>query len=350
MQLSRGAGEVVWIRVEGRPFRVGNAKVLGAIARVTDVTRQKRRESVIREIALQDPLTGLPNRTLLLERLTHDLARAKRHLHHQFAVLFLDLDRLKLVNDSFGHAAGDELLAVVATRLRSCLRPEDTVARIGGDEFVVLLKGMEETADATRVAERILSDLAEPIQVSDYLASTSGSIGIVLSTAAYANPEQLPPRCGYRDVSAQSSGRGQYEIFDPELHRLATSRLRSEAELRRALERSEFRVHFQPIVALESRRIVGLEALLRWEHPDRGLLLPADFIELADKSNMILPIGRWVLSHACLRLRTWREQYRESAPKWIAVNLSSKQFLQPGLLAQIREVLRETSVAPDSSA
>jgi diguanylate cyclase (GGDEF)-like protein len=328
-------------------MRSAAGEVVGVVTVLTDVSERHERERMIREAALLDPLTALPNRTLLSERISHASARARRHPESRFAVLFLDVDHLKWVNDSFGHAAGDELLTAVAGRLRACVRPEDTLARIGGDEFAVLLEGIEDSTDATRVCERILGELAKPIQVADLEMSTSASIGIVVESSSNRGPDELLRDADAAMYRAKALGGGRCEIFDRELQRLVSSRLTAEQELRRAVERDELVLHYQPIVALGTRQVVGLEALLRWQHPERGLLLPAEFISIAEGTNLILPIGRWVLSTACGQLHDWRARYFDRAPRWVAVNLSSKQFLQPGLLAQVKQALREASLRPD---
>ncbi|HET7273979.1 MAG TPA: EAL domain-containing protein [Longimicrobiaceae bacterium] len=348
VQLHSPHADAGWLRVSSVPLTLGEQGVVGSITTFADITRAKQTERSIRESALLDPLTGLPNRTLLVERITNAIARARRHAQQQYAVLFLDLDRLKRVNDSFGHAAGDELLIEVASRLRSSMRPEDTIARIGGDEFAILLEGIAESADATRVAQRIQQDLATPIQAGGYEASASASIGIVLGTAGYETPEQLLRDADTAMYRAKSTGRGRYEIFDRELHRVVTARLRDEAELRRALDGDEFRLHYQPIVALGTSKMVGIEALLRWQHPERGMLYPDDFIPLAESSNLILPIGRWTMSRACSHFCEWREQFGKHAPAWVAVNLSSKQFLQPGLVLEVQQVLSEFDLGVDA--
>ncbi len=348
IQVSSPNADARWLRISSVPLTLGDQRVVGFITTFADITRAKQTERSIRESALRDPLTGLPNRTLLVERITNAIARAMRHAHQQYAVLFLDLDRLKRVNDSFGHAAGDELLVEVANRLRSCIRPEDTVARIGGDEFAILLEGMAESTDATRVACRIQQDLAAPICAGDYEARASASIGIVLGTGAYETPEQLLRDADTAMYRAKSTGRGRYEIFDRQLHRVVTARLRDEAVLRRALEADEFRLHYQPIVALDTSMMVGIEALLRWEHPERGILYPDEFIPLAESSNLILAIGRWTMSEACRHLYEWKQRFGTNAPLWVAVNLSSKQFLQPSLTLEVEQVLSESQLGPDA--
>src|SRR5215210_486174 len=281
---------------------------------------------------LHDSLTGLPNRSLFTERLRHSMRRTARHPDDVFAVLFLDLDRFKEVNDNLGHFAGDELLRAVARRLEACLRPEDTVARLSGDEFAILLESISETSDAGRVAERIEEALSFPINLGGAEITTSASMGIVTSSMSQEQPEQLLRSADMAMYRAKAAGRARYEMFDRAMHTDALERLQLETDLRRAVESGEFTLHYQPLVSLRTGRITGLEALVRWQHPVRGLVHPAEFIPVAEETGLIVPIGRWVLTEACTRIREWQKQFPRAEPLTIGVNLSVKQFSQPDLI------------------
>ncbi|MFN2603164.1 MAG: EAL domain-containing protein [Gemmatimonadaceae bacterium] len=295
---------------------------------------------------LHDALTGLPNRSLFTERLRHSMRRTARHPDDMFAVLFLDLDRFKEVNDNLGHFAGDELLRAVARRLEACLRPEDTVARLSGDEFAILLESITDTSDAGRVAERIEEALSFPINLGGAEITTSASMGIVTSSMSQEQPEQLLRSADMAMYRAKAAGRARYEMFDRAMHTDALIRLQLETDLRRAVEQGEFRLHYQPLVSLRTGRITGLEALLRWEHPQRGLVQPSDFIPIAEETGLIVRIGRWVLTEACRQLKAWQEAHPREDPLSMNVNLSIKQFSQPDLLDQIANVLRVTGIPP----
>ena len=313
----------------------------------------ERRESqeMLLHTTLHDALTGLPNRTLFMERLRHAVLRARRHPEFLFAVLFLDLDRFKVINDSLGHAAGDALLIGVAERLKSATRPEDTVARLGGDEFAVLLEGIASPSDAGRVAKRIQAGLASSIDLGGYEVFTSVSVGIVLSSALDATPELMVRNADMAMYRAKARGGAGYQMFDRQMHASALARLQLETDLRHAMERNEFRLDYQPIVSLETGRVAGLEALIRWHHPERGLVPPNDFIPVAEETGLIVRLGRWVLTEACRHIAEWRRTAPAgfssgSEPLAVSVNLSARQFAEPDLAQQIATVLRETGTDP----
>jgi diguanylate cyclase (GGDEF)-like protein/PAS domain S-box-containing protein len=310
-----------------------------------DVTERKRVESRLLHHALHDPLTGLPNRHFFMERLAGALLRYHRREGGLFAVLFLDLDRFKVVNDSLGHHVGDELLQVIGERLRGTLRGSDTVARFGGDEFAVLLEGLESLDEATCIAERLSAVLAAPINLSGYEVFTSASIGIALCSAGLDRPEYMLRNADVAMYQAKGSGAARYEIFDRGMHAQALARLQMETDLRRALSRDEFRLHYQPIVDLRTGRIAGLEALLRWEHPERGLIAPAEFISIAEETGVILPLGDWVLREACRQLATWRGEFRQARIA-MSVNLSAKQFGHADLVERICSALEDADLDP----
>ena len=292
--------------------------------------------------AFSDALTRLANRALLLDRLGSALKRRIRHPDYLFAVLFLDLDRFKLVNDSLGHNIGDELLRAVARRLEKCLRPQDTVARLGGDEFTMFLEDIKDETDATRVAERVHKELRNPFQVDGHEVFTTSSIGIALSSTGYVQPEDLLRDADTAMYRAKALGRACYSMFDTTMHERAVALLQLDHDLRRALERKEFRLHYQPIVRLETAEPIGFEALLRWEHPGRGLVSPAEFIPLAEETRLIVPIGHWVLEEACRQARAWEAQFGSDLP--VSVNLSGRQFSQPDLVGQITQILQQFSL------
>jgi diguanylate cyclase (GGDEF)-like protein/PAS domain S-box-containing protein len=313
-----------------------------------DITGRRHMEEQLRYDALHDALTGLPNRLLFLERLAHAILRAKRRPGYQFAVLFLDLDRFKVINDSLGHHVGDELLVAVAQRLQHCLRTLDTVARLGGDEFAILLDDIHGAEDATRIAERIRAELSAPVNLSGFDVFTSASVGIALSSSSYERPEYLLRNADMAMYRAKAAGQARFEVFDRTMHAQALTRLQLETDLRRALERQEFRLHYQPIVCLESGRIRAVEALIRWAHPDRGWMSPDDFIPVAEETGAILPIGEWVLREACRQAREWQDHLLDGEPLLLGVNLSAKQFSQADLVEIIGRVLEETGLPPRS--
>jgi diguanylate cyclase (GGDEF)-like protein len=293
--------------------------------------------------ALHDPLTELPNRALLLDRLAHALARAAR-TGSSVVVLFLDLDTFKTINDSLGHAAGDELLAAVARRLIGCVRPGDTAARFGGDEFVVLLEDVE-TEDVAAAAQRILDALREPFELEQREVFASASIGIAIGRSEADDLIRNADLALYR---AKTRGKGGYEVFEPEMHTAMVERLDLEGDLQRALQRKEFTLHYQPMFKLRTGEIAGIEALVRWRHPERGMLQPKDFIEIAEESRMILPLGRWVLHEACRQAVRWRARHRAYPALALGVNLSSAQLAEPVLVDEVSAALQESGLDPQS--
>jgi len=297
-----------------------------------------------RHAAFHDALTGLPNRALLLDHLRLAIETAKRHTDHVFAVLFIDLDRFKNINDSLGHGIGDHLLIALARRLEGCLRPSDTVSRLGGDEFAILLNGLDDARDAIGVAERIQAGLMQPFNLGGHEVYTTASIGITLSSTNYEQPEHVLRDADTAMYRAKEKGKARHELFDTVMHAHAVALLKLENDLRRAVERNEFQVYYQPLVALDTSRITGFEALLRWSHPERGFISPAEFIPLAEETGLIFEIGRWVLNQSCRQMQSWRQLV--ARPLKISVNLSSKQFSQPNLIDQIKQTLNESQLDP----
>ncbi len=310
-----------------------------------DVTERKAREQRLRHDALHDPLTGLPNRALFLDRLEQAIKHGRRHEGAEFAVLFLDLDRFKVVNDSLGHLHGDRLLQEVADRLRGVTRDEDTVARLGGDEFAILVNDVEDLGDATRVADRVGEVLAAPITLAGHELGISASMGIALSWTDYEEPLDVLRDADTAMYRAKDLGVGRYQVFDREMHAAAMEQLRLEADLRKAVDNGEFGVRYQPIVDIESGALVGLEALVRWQVRDGSEITPAGFIDLAEETGLIVPMGWLVLEQACAQLRAWKDEFHLSGPVLsMHVNLSAKQISQPDLADRIERILAGTGL------
>jgi diguanylate cyclase (GGDEF)-like protein/PAS domain S-box-containing protein len=318
------------------------------IGTVRDVTEQKRFEAQLRHNASHDPLTGLPNRSLFIERLAKAMERSRPQGAPGYAVLFIDLDGFKVVNDSLGHAAGDDMLVQVAQRLKACLGPWDTLARHGGDEFTVLVGQTQDSEDAVEVAERILAELMRPVRLGDNEIYTNASIGIAPGHADYATTDELLRDADTAMYRAKAAGKAGYVVFDQDMYARARARLRVETELRQALDNQEFRVFYQPIVSLASGRLLGFEALVRWQHPVRGLLGPDEFLLVAEETGLILPMGWWLLEDACRQLKSWRAAHPQGRDLTVAVNLAHKQFMYAGLPQRVSQALRDTGL--DASA
>ncbi|HWP95156.1 MAG TPA: PAS domain S-box protein [Gammaproteobacteria bacterium] len=315
---------------------------------VRDITEQKRIERQLRHNATHDPLTGLPNRSLFIERLEKAMSYSQRKGALNYAVLFLDLDGFKVVNDSLGHAAGDKLLVEIAQRLRRCLRPWDTIARHGGDEFTILLEHIANEDDAIAVAERIHAELAHPFVIDEHEVFSNASIGIALGQSFYTRTDEVLRDADTAMYKSKALGKASYAIFDSQMHDLARARLQLETELRQALERGEFRAFYQPIVELRSRRLVGFEALLRWQHPSRGLIAPNDFLRVAEETGLILAIGWWMMRTACHQVAEWRQRYSRARDLEISINIADSQFSHAELPERVNAILRETGLPPPS--
>jgi len=337
----------MWHEIYIFPILDAEGSPAGMVEYVRDVTERVEAEDQIIHDAFHDKLTGLPNRSLLMDRLQRLFERAKRQEDFMFAVLMVDLDQFKVLNDSLGHSAGDQLLIETSARLQECLRTYDSVARLGGDEFAVLLESIKHVSDATRVAKRIQKSMELPFLLSDREVFSTASIGIALSAEVNELPEDFLRNADTAMFRAKSMGRDRYEIFDSDMHDIAMRRLELENDMRRAIEREEFRVYYQPIVRLDTGRISGFEALVRWAHPEKGLVSPIEFIPLAEETGMIVPIGRWVLHNACAQLQSWRKDLGVNSHPTVSVNLSGKQFSEPDLCDQVENILKETELDPE---
>jgi diguanylate cyclase (GGDEF)-like protein len=301
-----------------------------------------------RHAAFHDSLTDLPNRSLFSDYLKLAIERSKRQSDYLFAVLFLDLDRFKYINDSLGHSSGDQLIVELARRLQGCLRQVDTVSRFGGDEFAILLDGIKDPSDAIRVAEKIQDELLRPFELGGHEAFTSASIGIALSSAGYDQPDLILRDADTAMYRAKDAGKSCYELFDLEMHSRAVIRMRLENDLRRAVERNEFCVYYQPIMSVETGRLSGFEALVRWQHPERGLVAPSEFIPVAEETGMIGQLGSWILEESCRQMHAWHQEHPANRALTMNVNLSSKQLIQSGLVQEVSDILKRTGLGARS--
>lgn len=323
--------------------------VQGLLITSRDVSERKVFEQQLQHQAFHDPLTGLPNRALFMNRLQHAMIRSERHTPKDLlALLFVDLDLFKVVNDSLGHEAGDHLLVAVSNRLQQAVRPQDTVARFGGDEFMILLEDLPNEAAARAVAEEILQKLRMTETINGYEIVITASIGVALNLPGVNSTSDLLRYADAAMYQAKREGKGRYHVFDGSTSTSLLERLELEQELRRALEQKEFRVFYQPIIDLATSEVIGMEALIRWEHPRLGLISPAQFIHTAEETGLIVPIGRWVLEEACRQAQQWQREHKGERPLELSVNLSAKQLQQANLVPEIAQILRETGLPPMS--
>ena len=344
-------------------IRTAKEQIGGLVIVNRDITERKRAEEALAHNAFYDGLTNLANRTLLLDRVGRALAISRRHSGYTFGILCIDIDGFKVVNDSLGHAAGDALLIQIAHRLTACLRPTDTVSRLsvgegkeltvrdttlartGGDEFVVIAEELRNPSDAIHIAERIQNRLAPPFDIDGHQIVVTGSIGIALSGNTSAEPEGVLRDAEIAMYRAKNAGKARWEVFDQAMHAVALRRLQLESDLRKGLDRKEFRVHYQPIVSLDDTRIVGFEALARWQRPE-GMVMPGDFIPIADETGIIVSINRQLLPQACQQLRKWQESFPTDPPLFLSVNISPKEFAQADLPNQMQRLIDENGMDP----
>jgi diguanylate cyclase (GGDEF)-like protein len=318
-----------------------------SVVSLADVSQLKEAERQIYNQAFHDTLTQLPNRALFMEHLSMAIKRCHRRRDYSFAVLYLDIDRFKLVNDSLGHSVGDELLVAFAGRIKSNLRDIDTLARLGGDEFVILLEDIESVEYVSSVADRIQKALREPFQLGGKEVFAPASFGVVLKTEDYDQPENIIRDADAAMYHAKEAGKAQYKIFDKRLHEKAMHLLQRETDLRKAIERQEFETCYQPIVDLQTASIVGFESLIRWRHPELGLVMPGAFISIAEETGLIIPITRLVVEKACRDLQRWQDAMQDALRLTVNVNISSKHFLLPSLMEDLKAVLDKTGLPPD---
>lgn len=339
-------GEYRWVLVRGHAVRDENDKAIRIAGSMGDITNRKKAEEKLAYDAIHDNLTGLPNRKSLMLRLSRSIERKRFAPAYNFAVLFIDLDRFKAVNDTLGHHAGDELLQSITEKLCRVVRPSDMVARLGGDEFIVLADNINDIGQVTSIAERILTELQKSVKILGQDIYTSASVGIVLSSAEHNSPDEIVRDADLAMYRAKVKGKARYEIFDIKMHSGAVSQLQLEIDLRRAIKHKEFLLYYQPIIALGTENIAGFEALIRWNHPTRGMVPPNDFIPIAEETGLILPIGSWVMREACRQMSEWRRSYPSSEHLIISINLSARQLEQTDLIEEITEILEATNLAP----
>jgi len=343
-RLRNAFGEYRWVLCRGMAARNQNKEVYRFAGSMSDVTEQKYMEQQLFHDAFHDALTGLPNRILFMNRLQRLLNNPRHHEEFLFAVLFLDVDKFKFINDSLGHQMGDNLLIEMARRLEASTRPGDLIARLGGDEFAIILERITEIEDATQAAQRIQQEFALPFILNGNEVFASASIGISHNLVPCASAEDFIRNADTAMYRAKEQRRGSFELFDKGMHEQAVARMQLETDLRHALFNDEFEVHYQPIVSLENWKIKGFEALIRWHHPEKGLISPARFIPVAEETGLIMQIGEWVLQQACDQTRYWQEQFPTIPPMFMSVNLSCKQFTDVNLVSKIKTILAQTGI------
>ncbi len=339
-------GTYRWVLTRGLAVRDDQGKAVRMAGSQSDITQRKAAEDRLQHDAFHDSLTDLPNRALLMDRLSQAVARTRRRTDSRFAVIFLDIDGFKFVNDSLGHNMGDQLLIAISRRLEACIRDADTVARLGGDEFIVLMQDVASTEDVLSLANRIFECMQTPFLLDEHELVMTASIGIALSGANVESAEEVVRNADIAMYQAKSRGKAVLVVFDEAMHAEAVARLQLETDLRQAATRQEFRIHYQPIVSLRTGRIRSFEALLRWQHSDRGMVYPDEFVPLAEETKLILPIGLWVFRSAVEQLAKWQKQFSTTPPLTMSVNLSCRQFSQPDLVFQVERLLLETRLDP----
>jgi len=343
-------GSYRWVLCRGLCVNDVDGKPMQMAGSMSDITDRKTAEEKLHYGATHDALTGLPNRACFLDFLEKAMARARRLNpdRSHFAILFLDLDRFKVVNDSLGHLAGDELIKTMALRVAKCVRPSDTVARLGGDEFTVLLEDLAHDNDAIRVAERIIREVSAPVEIAGVSVQTTASIGIAFDKHHYGNPDELLRDADTAMYRAKSTGRNRYQVFDQQMHALAMQQLHWESDLRNAVARQEFVMHYQPIYNVPTGQLSGFEALIRWNHPEQGLTFPGDFIPLAEETGMIIPIGWWIVEQACNMVVKWNRNLPKSDHLSVSINMSPRQIAQPEVARRIKFLIEKAGAAPSN--
>ena len=346
-RMFRKDGRMAWINQTQRRVRDKYGNDLGVRVSMRDVTDRKFMERQLQYEALHDPLTGLSNRVLLLDRLAQAMERSRRRDNYYYAVIFMDLDRFKVINDSLGHVVGDELLQQVAERLLTCVRELDTVARFGGDEFVLLLEEMGSPREAIRIIKRVRAALREAFTVQERDLQISASFGVVLSPTAYDTPQPLLRNANLAMHRAKESGRDRLKVFNARMLETAVQAMTLESDMRAGIGTEQFRIVYQPILCLESDRPIGFEALARWNHPDKGAIPPSVFIPMAEETGLIIPLGQWALREACATFASWRASTPAARDMVLSVNLSCRQFSQFNLVHDVRQALEDTGLPPD---
>ncbi len=338
-------GRLLPVSVLGFPIAI-NGALAGVYYIYSDISERKAFEEQLSHQAFHDALTGLPNRVLFQERLGRAVKRAQRRDDYAYAVLMIDLDRFKWVNDSLGHQAGDELLVGIARRLESCVRAVDTVARLGGDEFAILLEEFAHPREVVAIAKRINAVMGTPFLLEGSEIVTTASVGMVVRTKYYDNPEDILRDADIAMYRAKEAGKARYKVFNRKMHKKVVEALQLETDLRQGLAQEQMLLHYQPIVSVENGSLQGFEALVRWNHPVRGLVSPSDFIPVAEETGLIVPLGQWVIVEACRQAQEWRTSYEDSECLTISVNLSARQFQQPDLVEFVSKTLKETGLSP----
>ena len=335
-----------WMMCRGLAVRDEDDVAYRMIGSQTDITDRKKAEEKLVFDAVHDALTGLPNRILFLDRLSHCIELSSRRNSFSFAVLYLDLNRFKVINDSLGHLLGDQLLKVIASRFKDVIRKGDTLSRLGGDEFVILCEEIEDITVVTNLADRIQQELLRPIDLDGQKVVVGCSIGITDNSIGYERPEDMLRDADTAMYRAKVRTGSSYEIFDKTMHERTMNVLQIESDLRLALESEQFEVYYQPIVEIDKDEISGFEALVRWNHPKLGLLLPEEFLEVAIESRLIVPLGRWMLTSACGQMQVWKEQWEEAKDWTISVNLSAPELAQPDLVNAMYDIIDQSGLDP----
>jgi len=344
----------IWLEIYTYPVVDKEGSVTHVIEYSRDISERKRTEEKRKAAeeriifnALHDPLTDLPNRVLFFDYLRYAISRTKRHSDYLFAVLFLDIDRFKVFNDSLGHSMGDEALMEISRRLKDSIRSEDKIARFGGDEFVILLEDLKDNKEAVYIAERIQENIARQFDIKNFEILVTASIGITFNTIGYEKPEDILRDADIAMYYAKKRGNGHIEIFNKKMFERTLGKIQLESDLRQAIKQNEFQLFYQPIISMKSGKIAGVEALIRWRHPVRGLISPSEFIALAEETGLIIYIGEWVIHEACRQMKIWQEKFSEKSYLTISVNISSKQLF-PNIIKLVGQAIEKHMLAPNT--